>query len=246
MFISNRRIIVNADDFGMDSETNRAILDAFAKKLISSTTIMANMPGFNEACELAHRHQLIGKIGVHLNLTAGSPLSVPIAHCSRFCDGLGHFRPRQTCLRVSRKEQSAIETELAAQVQACIDRGIFPTHLDSHHHVHTEWPIGSATIRVAQRFHIHAIRLSRNCGGGISLARRMYKLIFNTRLRLWGLAKTRYFGSTVDTQQVIATTQYDIEIMVHPGAEVSRTNHLRTEGIESSLVEVAKQFASYP
>ena len=42
-------LIVNADDFGMSAAVNKAILKAFQEKLISSTSIMANMPGFDEA-----------------------------------------------------------------------------------------------------------------------------------------------------------------------------------------------------
>ena len=79
-----RKIIINADDFGMSAEANKAIVEAFEKNVISSTTLMANMSGFNEACELAHRHRLLGKIGVHLNLTSGYPLSEPIRKCCAF------------------------------------------------------------------------------------------------------------------------------------------------------------------
>ena len=61
-----RKIIVNADDFGMSAETNRAIVGAFENNVISSTTLMTNMRGFDEACELAHRHRLLGMIGLHL------------------------------------------------------------------------------------------------------------------------------------------------------------------------------------
>jgi predicted glycoside hydrolase/deacetylase ChbG (UPF0249 family) len=39
-----RKIIVNADDFGMSAEVNRAIVEAFENNVISSTTLMANMP----------------------------------------------------------------------------------------------------------------------------------------------------------------------------------------------------------
>ena len=76
MFSPNksRKIIVNADDFGMSAEANRAIVEAFENNVISSTTLMTNMPGFEEACELAHRRRLLGKIGLHLNLTSGYPL----------------------------------------------------------------------------------------------------------------------------------------------------------------------------
>src|SRR5260370_42450098 len=86
-----RKIIVNADDFGMSAEVNRAIVEAFENNVISSTTLMANMPGFDEACELAHRHRLVSKIGLHLNLTAVYPLSSPIRRCAGFAIPMGCF-----------------------------------------------------------------------------------------------------------------------------------------------------------
>jgi predicted glycoside hydrolase/deacetylase ChbG (UPF0249 family) len=87
--------------------------------------------------------------------------------------------------------------------------------LDSHHHVHTEWAIGTAAIAVARQYGIKAIRLSRNCGPGIDFAHKLYKLLYNTRLRMYGLAKTRYFGSSADVQEILATASGDVEIMVH-------------------------------
>lgn len=239
-----RKVIINADDFGLSAESNRAILDAFQSAVISSTTLMANMPGFDEACELAHRHELIGRIGVHLNLTAGTPLSEPIRRCPRFCDG-AQFRRRQTCFVLSREERKAVETEFAAQVQACVDRGIRPTHLDSHHHVHTEWPIGAAAIRVARRFGIPAIRLTRNCGPGIGLSHKLYKLAYNSRLRLLGLAKTQYFGSVSDVQPVIARAQGDIEIMVHMSCEDPRGVPDRNAELSPYVGLVSHRLASY-
>jgi predicted glycoside hydrolase/deacetylase ChbG (UPF0249 family) len=186
----SRKIIVNAGDFGMSAETNRAIVEAFENSVISSTTLMTNMPGFEEACELAHRHRLLGKIGLHLNLTSGYPLSAPIRRCPRFCNDVGMFRARQTRFRMSKEERLAVETEIATQIKACLDRGLYPTHLDSHHHVHTEWAIGAAAITIARRYGIRAIRLSRNCGPRIDLGRRGYKLAYKTRLRMYDLAKT--------------------------------------------------------
>lgn len=239
-----RKVIINADDFGLSTESNRAILEAFQSGVISSTTLMANMPGFEEACELAHRHNLLGRIGVHLNLTAGIPLSQPIRHCPRFCDG-AQFRPRQTCFVLSREERNAIEIEFTAQIQACLEHGIRPTHLDSHQHVHTEWPIGAAVIRVARRYGIHAIRLTRNCGPGIGFAYRVYKLAYNSRLRLLGLAKTEYFGSVHDVQQVIATARGDIEIMVHMSCEDPQAIPDRSAELVPYRGLVSHRLASY-
>ena len=46
------RVIVNADDFGLDLDYNQLTLRAFKRGVISSATLMANMPAFNDACEL--------------------------------------------------------------------------------------------------------------------------------------------------------------------------------------------------
>jgi chitin disaccharide deacetylase len=241
----NSKIIINADDFGLSAESNQAIVEAFKSGSISSTTLMANMPGFEAACELAHQHQLHGKIGVHLNLTAGLPLSDPIKGCRRFCDEFSRFRRRQTCFRLSKQERCAIETEFAAQVQACLNHGISPTHLDSHNHVHTEWPIGAAAIKVAQLYGIGAIRLSRNCGPGIGVVHKLYKLAYNSRLRYFGLAKTRYFGSAADVQQILATTRGSVEIMVHLTSEDPHCTPDDSADLGFYRGLANRQFASY-
>jgi len=240
-----RRIIVNADDFGMNAETNQAIVDAFASGAISSTTLMVNMPGFEQACELSRSHKLAGKIGVHLNLTEGRPLTENMKRLSRFCDDRGLFRPRRTIFFLSREEMVAVEEEFAAQVQACIDQGVHPTHLDSHQHIHTEWPIGAAVIHVARQYGIGAVRLSRNCGPGIDWVHKLYKLAYNTRLRLYGLAKTQYFGSLTDVPAVLAMTQGDVEIMVHlaGGLDEHAPDSNGGYGIESRAIQ--GQLTSY-
>ncbi len=239
-----RKLIVNADDFGISAEVNWAIVEAFGKGVISSATLMTNMPGFDEACELAHRHGLLGKIGVHLNLSSGYPLSAPVRRCSRFCDDTGMFRSRRTRFRLSKEERHALETEFAAQVEACLDRGLRPTHLDSHHHVHTEWAIGAAAITVARRYGIKAIRLSRNCGPGIDWVRKVYKVAYNSRLRIYGLAKTRYFGSSADVQEILAAPG-DVEVMVHLTPEHARSIHDGSGHLGIEHLFNTHQLASY-
>jgi len=218
----------------MSAETNRAIVEAFENNVISSATLMANMPGFDEACELAHRHRLLDKVGVHLNLTSGYPLSAPIRRCPRFCDNVGMFRARQTRFRLSREERLAVETEIASQIKACLDRGLYPTHLDSHHHVHTEWAIGAAAITIARQYKIKAIRLSRNCGPGIDLVHKFYKIAYNSRLRVYGLAKTRYFGSSEDVQEILMTASGDVEVMVHFPCD-ARGNALQHDQLKAEI-----------
>ena len=209
-------IIVNADDFGLDGQTNRAILAAFEQALLSSCSIMPNMPGFEEACELAEEHHLSGRIGLHFNLSEGRPLTSAMAACRRLCCEDGSFRGRGRVFRLSPLDAQAVEEELDAQLDACVRHGIRPIHLDSHHHYHTEWAIGTIAIRLARRHSVPRIRLSRNLGKGLGVAKQTYKGLYNKRLARHGLARCRHFGSAEDVRSVLASLRGGVEIGVHP------------------------------
>ena len=211
-----QEIIVNADDFGLDTQTNRAILSAFGLGLLSSTSVLANMQGFEEACDLAQGHDLRNRIGLHFNLFEGRPLSRAMTESRRFCREDGSFRGRGRAIRLSPSDAQAVEEELEAQLDACVLQGIRPIHLDSHHHYHTEWPIGTVAIRLAQRHSIPRIRLSRNLGRGIGIVKRAYKTLYNTRLARRGLAGCRHFGSVEAVRPVLASLRGGVEIGVHP------------------------------
>lgn len=86
-----KNIIVNADDFGLKSSVNKAIVESFNKEIISSTTIMANMPGFEEAVELAFKHEFNDRLGIHLNLDAGCHLTSH-SEITRILDRNNHFK----------------------------------------------------------------------------------------------------------------------------------------------------------
>jgi hypothetical protein len=214
---------VNADDFGLSRQVNEAILKAFEKGLISSATIMTNMPAFEEASQLARQNNLQRRIGLHLNFTEGKPLTAEIATCPRFCDTDGFWLPRRKVFTLSDKEKLVLEAEIAAQIMACGREGITPTHLDSHHYMHCEFGIAPAVIRMAKHLGIGGIRLAPNCGtgrAGATWAHRMLARAYwhaqNTRLRLNGLARTEYFGDARDTAHILQTTTADVEVMVHP------------------------------
>ena len=89
-----RRVIINADDFGLNREENAVIVRAFRRGLISSATLMANMPAFAQACALIHSEGLHGRVGLHVNLTYGRPLGSAIASQRCFCNASGEFELR--------------------------------------------------------------------------------------------------------------------------------------------------------
>ena len=73
-----RLLIVNADDFGLTPGINRAIIEAHTRGIVTSATLMANMPAFYEAVQLAKVHPALG-IGLHFNITQGRPVAAPVS-----------------------------------------------------------------------------------------------------------------------------------------------------------------------
>jgi predicted glycoside hydrolase/deacetylase ChbG (UPF0249 family) len=214
-----RAVVINADDLGISEIVNAAIMRAFEKELVTSATIMANMPAFADACAEATRRGLADRIGVHLNLTAGQSLTGGIKGCPRLSAPDGTLQLQgQPRWRLTADERAAVHGELAAQLDAVLATGIRPSHVDSHHHVHTQWPIGSIVMRLVREYQIPAVRLTRNCGPGISAVKGTYKRLYNARLSRSGLAAARWFGSARDVTAV-PSREGAIEIMVHPSLD---------------------------
>ena len=213
------QVIVNADDFGLSAHTNAVILHAFQAGLISSATAMANMPAFAAACVLAQQPALKGRIGLHFNLTYGRPLSQAILAEARFCAPHGEFelKLKRRTLRLSRRERLAVEQELEAQWNRCLEHGVMPSHLDSHQHVHNIWPIGAIVARFARKQGV-PVRLARNLGQNIGPLKKTFKALLNRRLRQLSGATADYVCTPLDLKAGLAPKQGVLEIVAHPSA----------------------------
>jgi hopanoid biosynthesis associated protein HpnK len=155
-----RKIIINADDFGLCDGVNRAVVQAHTQGILTSTTIMANMPAARQAVELAKQFPTLG-VGVHLNLFGSKPSSKdPCVARLLNSDGEFAYSPSRLSFlsMVNRKIRNAIATELAAQIQWVIDNGLKPTHLDSHKHIHNFPGVFPIVCELAKSFGIAAIR----------------------------------------------------------------------------------------
>ncbi len=219
----NSFLIINADDLGRDSETNRAILTSFQEGYCSSATIMPNMPGFEEACDLVHENKLLKNVGLHLTLRDGYPLTDAMKRFPAFCNAdsaLAKVSVRSP-LFLSAPEKRALADEIRAQISRCRASGLPLTHLDSHYHTHTNPAIASMVIAVALEQGIPHVRLTRNCGPDIGFVKQCIKAMFNRRLKAKKLAGTDYFGSVDDFLYLAnanggALAQRSMEVMVHP------------------------------
>src|SRR5665213_3777830 len=65
-----RRLIVNADDFGRSPSINAAVIRAHREGILTSASLMVNESAFDESVELARQNPKLG-IGLHLTLLVG-------------------------------------------------------------------------------------------------------------------------------------------------------------------------------
>ena len=127
-----KKLIINADDFGLCEGVSLGILKAHQDGILTSTTCMMNMPHIEQHLKWASHFPQLG-LGVHLVLTVGSPLTK-----GSFTDENGYFKSRN---KYPGKKVIVKQDELYNEWKAQIDKFIQltnkkPTHLDSHHHVH--------------------------------------------------------------------------------------------------------------
>lgn len=145
------RLITNSDDFGMNRSVTDAIIETHLRGIMTSTTMMANMPGFDYAVHKGKALENLG-IGIHFNLTEGTPVSDPdkvallLGPDGQFLPNL----PQRKNLMSGKDVLAQAKLELDAQLSKMLDNGLVPTHFDSHHHI-TGIPVAfRASLEVAK------------------------------------------------------------------------------------------------
>lgn len=156
-----RRLIVNADDFGLTSGVNRAIIELHAAGLVTSTSLMARAGAAGEAIELARATASLG-VGCHVVLVDGEPVLPPEkipslvdARTGRFPNSLTAFLLRLFTGRIRAEE---IEAEATAQIAHLQQRGVRLTHIDTHKHAHIFSAVLRPVLRAARAAGIRAVR----------------------------------------------------------------------------------------
>ena len=217
------RIIINADDLGKSVDVNNAIAECFAERFITSTTLMVNMDCADDAVVMAQRYGWHERVGLHLNLTSGVPLTKGIMRYKRFCREDGSFNASfaknlYARMHLSKNEIQAVREEAEAQIRKYISYGLPDKHLDSHHYVHTDASIWKAVEPLITSYGIRSVRLTRNLYRNMSFAKEFYKVRYNRKLKALPINTTDYFGSFKDFMECREQIKDGslVEIMVHP------------------------------
>lgn len=128
----SKQLIVNADDFGLSPGVNQGIIEAHHQGIVSSASIMVNMPGFEDAVKWAKKTTSLG-VGFHFNLSYGKPLSAAYEVPS-LVNEEGNFHKMKLSDPPIWQEED-VAKELFLQWARVKETGILLTHLDSHHYI---------------------------------------------------------------------------------------------------------------
>lgn len=218
-----KRLVVNADDFGFTKDVNEGILRGYLEGIVSSASLMANGAAFEHAVSLARSHPRLG-IGCHLTLVQGGSLARP-----------GTRLPSTLAQLLAAPPSSGfIVAEFRAQVEALLARGIRPTHLDTHKHLHMLTAVLDPVARVADEYRIGWVRkpfdapigwspVLRSC---IAIGVGAFRIPFEERMRRARCATSDYFAGFRSTGSLKAPQLAALlaalpdglgELVCHPG-----------------------------
>jgi predicted glycoside hydrolase/deacetylase ChbG (UPF0249 family) len=134
-----RRVVLCADDFGMEPSVNEGVLRLAAAGRLTAVTCMVDMPAWTEGAGALAALRGRVDLGLHLDLGTRSARDL-MALAARGALGL------------------VDEGRVADRVAAQLDRfeaalGVPPDFVDGHHHVHQLRPVRNALLGVLRSRH---------------------------------------------------------------------------------------------
>lgn len=231
--MSDRLLVVNADDFGLTDGVSRAVVRAHREGVVTSTSILAVARSFDLAASLVRDAPDLG-LGAHLALVGEDPPLLSAREVPTLVDRTGTFplswRTVVRRLALRRVDPDDVRREFSAQLDRIAGIGVPVTHVDTHQHLHL-WPsVGRIVVDLAVERGIPVVRRPRSAqllgvGAGVAvlsalLARRIADAGLVTTAGYAGLDEaggldTATLGRALDAldQQGGASA----EVNAHPG-----------------------------
>jgi hopanoid biosynthesis associated protein HpnK len=178
-----KQLIINADDFGLSSGANKAIIKAWQEGILTSTSLMMGGQACVEAVALAKENPGL-QVGLHLTLVQGRAVADHPQFPS-LTDRQGNF-PNDPVLVGMRlfflnSLRRQLKAEIEGQIQAFLATGLPLSHIDGHLNIHMHPTVFSLLCQLMPTYGITTFRLSRE------------RLAVDLRL-----APRRRLGKTVD------------------------------------------------
>ncbi|MCK0473046.1 ChbG/HpnK family deacetylase [Halalkalibacter sp. APA_J-10(15)] len=235
----DKKIIINADDFGLSYGVSDGILKAHQEGIVTSTSLMTNQIDSVRALIEGLKYPNLG-IGVHLVITKGSPISNQNDVCS-LVDSTGEFyNQNELYKRRGKIEINEIYIEYCNQIERFFRiSGRLPNHLNTHHFIGNIYPpFFKILLKVAEKYNL-PIRFPKfeerlfdineltYLLGGIPVEKlrkyqeENYNLLKNSKVIYPDNFIPGFFGINKITKEnllsILDSSDQLTEIMVHPG-----------------------------
>lgn len=204
---TNMKVLLTADDFGLTDAVSACIAEMLAEQVISRTSVMVCEPFSQSACR-THIGVLAGRAGCHLQIHGCMPVS-PIHKIPSLVGDDGILKGKDDFCSFYDED---VFTEWCMQVEKCYEFGFSPTHVDTHHHVHSHVRFFDVLRRVSERYDL-PIRRS-----GIDEVDSTHEVPFVSEglLMSWTLSGSRA-ESLVEELLHFPKRTGIVEVVCHPG-----------------------------
>ncbi|HYR79585.1 MAG TPA: hopanoid biosynthesis-associated protein HpnK [Candidatus Dormibacteraeota bacterium] len=158
-----KRLIVNADDFGLSPEVNAGVIRAHRDGILGSASLMVAEPAAKAAAELARQNPALD-VGLHAVVCRGRSI-LGAAHLHGAVTASGHFleNPILAGMRYffDRSMRTKMTDELRAQVERHLELVGYLNHIDGHLNFHVHPLFADILIELAVEYKVPCIRLPR-------------------------------------------------------------------------------------
>ncbi len=193
-----KRLVLNADDFGIAPEVNEAVERAYREGLLRAASLMVGAPASADAVERARRMPGLA-VGLHVVLVNGRPV-LPPARVPALVDRRGEFLSNLVRAGFRFFLRPGARVQLAAEIRAQFERfsstGLALDHVDAQSHMHVHPTVFRLILQIGREYGMRAIRIPREPFGTTrSIAPWLW--LMRMRARRAGIACNDYaFGVT--------------------------------------------------
>ncbi len=163
-----KRLIVNADDFGIAPEVNEAVERAARDGVLRSASLMVGAPAAEDAVERARRVPRLA-VGLHVALVHGRPV-LPPERVPDLVDGRGEFLTGLVRAGFRFFFRPGVRAQMAAEIRAQFERfaqtGLALDHADAQSHMHVHPTVFRLLLSVGREYGLRAVRIPREPFGG--------------------------------------------------------------------------------
>ncbi|SNB46588.1 hopanoid biosynthesis-associated protein HpnK [Geobacter sp. DSM 9736] len=158
-----KELIINADDFGLCSSVNDAVLKGWREGILTSASLMMGGAACAEAVQLAQENPGL-QVGLHLTLVQGraveshSGFPTIAAHDGSFSTDPVLSGMRFFFIKQLRKQ---LRREIEGQLKAFAATGLRLSHIDGHLNIHLHPTVFHILRELMPEYGIRSFRLTR-------------------------------------------------------------------------------------